>query len=134
MKSKITGYYNSDGNAKKQLLDLCLLINTYPCDSDLFGFLPAIPINMSFSVFPCGHPHTKQGLCEKKDPIISKEGCYIKFDCFFFIFVMNVISMPGFYLIKGAEAEFFHGLIQYFYELKQLSFFSEDFHTKEGPA
>lgn len=80
MKSKITGYYNSDGNVKKHLL-----INTYPClvcDSDLFGFLPAILINMPFSVFPCGHPHTKQGLCGKKDPIINKEGCYIKFDCF----------------------------------------------------
>lgn len=42
VKSKITGYYyyNSDGYAKKHhLLDLCLLISTYPClvcDSDLF--------------------------------------------------------------------------------------------------
>jgi len=37
---------------------------------------------------------------------------------------INMIPMPCLYLIKGAEVEFFHGLIQYFDELKQLSFSS----------
>ncbi len=39
----------------------------------MFGFLPAFVINMFFSVFPYGRPHTKQGLCGKKDPKIDKE-------------------------------------------------------------
>lgn len=40
----------------------------------------------------------------------------------------------SFYLIKGAKVKFCHGFIHYFDELKQWSFSSGDFHTKEGPA
>lgn len=49
----------------------------------VFGLLPAFLINMSFSIFPHDHPHTKQGLCGKKDPIIDKEECQMisTFDC-----------------------------------------------------
>ncbi len=71
--TKNTGYHSSDVNSPNpQALPL---INTHPCLiwRSAFGFLPAFVINMLFSVFPYGRPHTKQGLCGKKDPKIDKE-------------------------------------------------------------